>query len=30
MKFDEYVKMTRERGRDVTTVFKDRGIDLDL
>lgn len=30
MKFEEYVKMTKERGRDVTTVFKDRGVDLDL
>lgn len=30
MKFDEYVKMTKERDRDVTAVFKDRGVDLDI
>lgn len=28
MKFEEYAQMTKERGRDVTAVLKERGIDL--
>ena len=28
LSFDEYVQMTKERNRDVTKLFEERGIDL--